>query len=754
MWINTGTPRISWISVAKKNGEEWVRYTKAVTVKKPIRSAVFRLECDCTAALYINGELSAAGNGRMPERVSAHEVTSRLTVGENTLTLVLGTAYFQERGISIKATRGYWLNTAAAELSIAYEDGSYDVIATDPTWNAESDGVAHPTIETAVVTEAEYGMMWQNAAIWPEARRRVTDFPEAVRRVAGDGYLAYATRKIPDYVFPTATVKTNLTACEGALVSDPASADAPFVLYDFGMTHVGFTELTLEAAEDTKVTLLHDYLETAEELEADPLHDRVKMLSVSLRVAAGESTVVNLRRRAYRYLKVLLPAGVAIKIRDIRQRVWRYPEIKTGWFSCSDPLLNEAWEMGKETLWINKHQEYESCPRYEMQFFAGDGAIDALIDEYAFGGHDLMNASLSLKHEERSTGVLFTDKWNRNTIQWDYFAWRILCIHLHYKSTGDRAFLERYYGEAKTNLLWQLERLNSHGLIFQRPCFVSTYGYVLGQTEWTCSASRIGEKASLNSLLYASLNAMTEMAAAMGEDENAAAWRTRAAAVKAAINERLWDDVRGCYIDSLDEFIAQDANTLAILFGVADNKRRDRALATMKAALHSPYGASILDRPVSHTRGGDITVSPFMTALEAAVRFEAGDAEEALGLVRRTWGTMLKKGAKTFWEFTPNNAEGTWKFRAHAWSAGCTWLLSAYVAGIRSAAEGYRTVTLAPRPADLESFRCVVPTPRGFIALSCDTDAEGKRNFTVAIPKEITLIPDLPEGSTLTVEAY
>jgi len=251
--------------------------------------------------------------------------------------------------------------------------------------------------------------------------------------------------------------------------------------------------------------------------------------------------------------------------------------------------------MGKYTLQVNKHQEYESCPRYEMQFFSGDGAVDAWIDEYAFGSQELMNASLSVKHEESSTGVLFTDKWNRSAIQWDYFAWRIICIHLHYKATGDKAFLERYYEEARTDLLWQLERLNSKHLIFQRPCFASSFRFLLGQTEWTCSAARIGEKTSLNALLYKSLTAMAELAREMNEEENARRWLDTAETVKNAINEHLWSEEKQSYMDSLDEFVAQDANTFAILFGVADEKRAEAALETMKKRLGSPYGSAILD---------------------------------------------------------------------------------------------------------------------------------------------------------------
>lgn len=753
MWINTEHPHISWISAQKAGGEEWVRFRKTFRAAKPVKTAVARFETDCVCALYINGEFAACGNGRMPERVNAHEITTWIGLGENTLELVLGTTYFQQRGFEIKEERGFWLNAAAFELCVEYWSGEKEILATDPTWESFSDGKPQTTIETAIVTDAEYEMMWANAAIWPEPMLHRPEIPEAVAKVAGEEYLSYIRKTPGEFVSPLCVLSTNMREEKGVLTADPAVSEAPFAVYDFGRLYVGFTELSCEAEEATEVTFLHDQSENPADFDQVPLHDRVEMLRVVLPVKAGEQKIFNLRRRAYRYLKVLFPRGAKVALKGLRLRVWMFPQVKTGWFHCSDPMLNKAWEVGKYTLQVNKHQEYESCPRYEMQFFSGDGAVDAWIDEYAFGSQELMNASLSVKHEESSTGVLFTDKWNRNAIQWDYFAWRILCIHLHYKATGDRAFLERYYEEARTDLLWQLQRLNNHHLIFQRPCYVSSFQFLLGQTEWTCSAARIGEKTSLNSLLYASLTAMAELAEVMGEGENAARWLEEAAAVKAAVNRHLWNEEKGSYMDSLDGFVAQDANTFAVLFGVADGKRKETALNTMKERLWSPYGSTILDQYIPHTRGGNTTVSPFMTSLEAKARFENGKPEEGLELIRRCWGTMLKKGAETFWEFSPNNPTDKWDTPSHAWSGGCTWLLSAYILGIRSAGPNYSAVTFAPRPCDLTAFRGVVPTPMGFIAVSLETQGE-IRKFTLALPKAMALHTDLPENSTLEILTY
>lgn len=757
MWINTENPQISWISVKKTGGEEWVRYTKRFTAPAPVRSAVIRFETDCTCAVYVNECFIISGTGRMPERVNCHEVTSKLLLGENTITLVLGTAYFQQRGVEIMEERGFWLNSAAFELCVEYTDGTRQIVATDGTWDAEADGKPQKTLETALVTEAEYGMMWKNAALWPEPQLHKPQIPLEVAQVAGQEYVDYAMQSAPEYIYPKAVIETNMLEADGCLRVNAEREEAPYIVYDFGRFTVGFTQLEYESSADTQVCYLHDLSENPEDFHQVPLHERIEMLRVTLPLKAGTHTVDNLRRRAFRYLKISFSAGAQICIHGIRVRPCMFPQTKTGWFHCSDAMLNRAWEIGKYTLQVNKQQEYESCPRYEMQFFSGDGAVDAWIDSCAFGEADLMNASLSVKHDERSTGVLHTNRWNRNTIQWDYFAWRILWVYYHYKATGDMEFLKRYYVEAQTDLEWQLERLNKKHLIFQRPCLVSSFRYVLGQTEWTCSAARIGEKTSLNALLYKSLTAMSELAAELGHTEDAKNWGAEAEAVKAAINCHLWSEEKQAFVDSLDDFVAQDANTFAVLFGVADEERKTAALKTMQERLWSPYGATILDSYVPHTRGGNETVSPFMCSLEAMARFENGQSEEALELIRRCWGTMLKKGAQTFWEFAPNNATDRWDTPSHAWSGGCTWLLSAYILGIRPEKPNYASLRFAPRPCDLESFRGVVPTAKGFVAASYERGAdrrEAVHKFTLAVPETMEVVYDLPENSVVELKKY
>ncbi len=758
MLYNEGKTNVTWITSQRFDGGEWATYTKKFVAKSNIDEAVFRFENDCVCAVYINGEFITSGTGRLPERVVCHEVTSKLCRGENVIELVLGGPYFQGEGFAIKEQRGYWLNSVAFELCVKYSDGSTQLVPTDDSWSGFADGKPAEVIESMRVTDAEYDMFWKNAAVWMEIGLHKEPIAPEIVRVVGNEYFEYATAHEPEYAFPVKIIETNMTEKNGTYsFSDTHQNEPPYIVYDFGKLVVGFTEISYKAESDVNVRLYHDFTERATDFaENADWRTYIDKLSVTQKLDAGSTDALVLRRRAFRFLKLRFDSD-NIALDSVKVKLCMFPAPKQGWFTCNDSILTKAWNVGKYTLHVNKHQEYESCPRNEMEFFSGDGAIDALVDLYAFGEDELMNASLSIKEDIRCGGIAFAPKFNKSTIQWDYFAWRIICIYIHFKAHGDTDFLKRYFDEGENALLWQLERRNKFGLIFQKPCFVSTFSYALGQTEWTCSPHRLGEKVALNVLLYESLVAMSEMAAAIGESEKASEWNRLAEETKKAINERLWSEEKQCYMDSLDSFIAQDGNVLAVLFKVADGERAKQVLSTVKKELWSPYGSALLNEYVSHVRDGNKTVSPLMDAYECIALFENGMPEAGLDLIRRCWGTMIKKGAETFWEFAPNDSAGRWDIPSHAWSSGCTYLLSKYVMGIKAVSPDFGSVMFEPNVCDLTSIKGVVPTKHGLIAVAfekCEKDGQPTNKFTLAVPKSVKLEYRLPENSDISIMTY
>jgi len=753
MWINTEKPRLVWIGNKRPLCEdEHITYTKKINVLKKVKSAVVRFENDSSCALYINGSFVISGNGRTPERVNCHEVTSLFNQGENEIKVTLDSGYFQGRTEDISQFRGFRFSCFAMEFDIEYDDGEKLVVPTDASWLTEVEGKEVSADEAMAVTDAEYGSFWRYATIWLEKKLHKAEIPEEVTKLVGEEYKKYAQKEIPKYAYPEMVVKTNMILCGDRYVADEKCDEAPYIIYDFVTTRVGFTEFEYKTDSDTTATLGFDFKENIVDFDHDPDCEWtyiIKALVIKQKLHKGEHKDFNIRRRAFRLLKVEFEKGAKVEIGNVRILQCLYPNMKEGWFDCSDDRLNRFWEMGKYTLHVNKQQEYESCPRNEMLFFSGDGLLDMVVDLYAFGEEKLMESSLSLSHSEAAGGIASSEEFNRIRHQWDYYAWRIVCVEYYYKTTGDKEFLKRLFAQTESVLKWQINRMGYNNLIFQPMCMISTYTFGYAQVDWACGIGRLGDKPYLNALLYKSLTAMSYLAKEIGEFDKAKQWDELAVKVKDAINSELWSEEKQSYVDKMASYISHDGNLIPLYFGVADEKRRDAALDTIKRELWTPAGATILNTSIKDVRGGNVAVSPFMSCFESELRFQSGDEEGGLEVIRRVWGAMLDRGAHTCWEYVPVEEGKWWDALCHAWATGCTYLLSAYVLGIRMTAPNFSSIVFEPKLCGLDYARGVVPTKDGFIAAKCEN---GK--YSLAVPKGTKVEVKVPDGAEVEVTEY
>lgn len=730
---------IGWIGLVKYSGTEWSSYKKKFTLTHKPDFAAIRVNSQGVCGIFVNGQFVESSCGRFVNRISYIEITSLLQEGENEIALELGSHFFQKTGEKVRKRRGSWFSAVAVEVEIQTGD-QVQRITTNEEWQCSSDDGQCEAKLFSYVNQADYERFWKVAALICEPK--VPSVPQEILQVAGEEYRDYITEPWPIWAEPEKIVDTALIQKDEKRIAT--------ITYDFGRIQVGHLFIEYEAERDEDIVLLFDYYELADDFGENSQVPSVIMerLKITQAVQKGHHETIVLRRRATRYLQIQLPEGVTIK--NIRFRLSLMPSEQLGWFRCSDTMLNDIWEVGKYTLLVNKHQEYESCPRHEMKYFSGDGIICGLVDYYVFGDDKLVDASLSLTEIESNVGLRL-DVYNNNAALWDYPAWRIITYYNQYRYFRDTDFVERYYKESVDSLLWMRHRA-SNGLIYQYPCWVEPFYSESRSVEYTCSFDRLGERPYLNALYYKSLICMAELAEVMGDDRSIE-WKEEAERVKEAFNKRLWSEEAGAYLDTYDtSYIPQDGNALAMLYGLADKEKSKRIMATLEKENWTPYGSTILSKQTKHTLGGSDAISPPMCTYEAEARFLNNDVEGALELMQRLWGTMLKKGAGSFWEYAPNDGEKGWQHRCHGWSAGCSYLLSAYVLGIRPGADGYDVLHFEPQ-GDVGNLCGVTPTAKGLVAVKCTTKSNEK-HYELAIPKGIKLEAVLPEHASLTVIEY
>ncbi len=728
---------------AENRACEFVTFVKRFSVEDAVAEAMIRLTAEGVCAIYVNGHFVEAHKGRLPNRVLAAEITSHLLVGINEIRLISGAHYFQKTASVQFGARGFHFSTVAAEVTVKTAKGTLCIV-TDESWDYECEDANASFTVCGQITDSEYERFWLRAAPWGE-KSFDANVPQAVKDVAGEEYAAYAATPEPLYADPAVYLSDVMPAVNTGLPRPQMVAQSErYVIFDFSRLVVGYTVLSYESEEDVPVTLLYDYTENAADFNGHKLMER---LQIQVTLKKGSTALQLVRRRAARYVLVKYPATAKFCLKGLRMRLSMLPSARKGWFRCEDGLLNRMWEVGKYTLQVNKHQEYESCPRHEMKFFSGDGIMDALVDYYAYGDSGLSDASLSYTEPYISVG-LRPDEYDRNAGLWDYPAWRLIMCHNHYVHTGDLGFVRFYYAEMLQLMQWMVTKIGKDDLVYQHPVYFDVFFSASDAVEFSCSEHRLGRKTYLNVLFYKCLVCMAEFADLM-QDARAAQWRALAARMKTAINKTLWSESFGAYYDEQQpDTLPQEGNALAVLFGVADDVQSAKVFAALEKHNWSPYGSAMLSRATNHTRGGAASVSPLMCTYEVEARFLCGDGKGAMELLRRCWGTMLKKGAETFWEFSHNNGSDRWPVSAHSWSAGCTYLLSAYAAGIRPAVAGYGKLLFAP-VGGLKQFSCVVPTPKGYVAASCrDND------YTLAVPFGTEVEAELPDGAVLEIKYY
>jgi len=131
------------------------------------------------------------------------------------------------------------------------------------------------------------------------------------------------------------------------------------------------------------------------------------------------------------------------------------------------------------------------------------------------------------------------------------------------------------WDKAKRTLKWLKRTDKDHDFLIEKP--KNRFG------DWADEVERVNEVTYVNSLYYRALVCASELAKLNGEETNATKYLKEAARVKKALNELMWDEELGYYLDFIthtkrgtsyrEDHFAEDT-FVALLYGVADLNQR------------------------------------------------------------------------------------------------------------------------------------------------------------------------------------
>ncbi|MDF2924170.1 MAG: alpha-L-rhamnosidase [Paenibacillaceae bacterium] len=526
---------------------------------------------------------------------------------------------------------------------------------------------------------------------------------------------------------------------EPALVPVYPGEDTELVI-DFGKEYSGYITFAVEAAAGTVLDFYgFEYTRNGWRQETYGLDNTMRYVCKE-----GYQTYTSHVRRGLRYLMIVVRgSSIPVKLQHVHFLQSNYPVAEIGRFKCSDPLLNDIWEISQHTTRLCMEDTFVDCPAFEQAFWVGDARNEALVNYYLFGDTAIVKRCLEMVPDSSFQSPLYGDQvpsgWSSVIPNWTFF-WSTACLEL-YRYSGDLDFAGRIWPAVRFTLDHYLQKLDNNGLLNMK-------GWNL--LDWApIDQPNNGTVTHQNMFLVQALRSAAALAEASG-DEGAQQYLAHAGRLQAAINAGLWSEEHQAYVDCIhadgrvSTIFSMQTQVVAYLCDIAPDNRRSR----LEEYLAAP--------PADFVAIG----SPFMSFFHYEALMKLGRSDLMLGDMRVRYGQMVNQQATTCWEMYPkplekrSHPEEMTRSHCHAWSAGPAYFLGTAVLGVRGLDAGWTKVLVEPQVVDLSWATGTVPLPgHGRIDVAWQADKEtGHIHIRVEAPAhvEVSVVP--PAGYEASLE--
>lgn len=385
-----------------------------------------------------------------------------------------------------------------------------------------------------------------------------------------------------------------------------------------------------------------------------------------------------------------------------------------GSFECSDTRLNDIWNTGAYTVYLNMQQYLWDGVKRDRLVWTGDINPEVLTIATVFGANEVVNKSLDL-----SKNIFKPTQWMCGISS--YSIWWMITQYQWYMYTGNRKYLDEQK-EYVTELLGELMK------------YVDDKGYEKLNArflDWPSSENPKGIDSGLQALM------------AIAFDNGASL-------------ETLWGNTA----------LAKQCSDMAAKL---KKHRRDFNGSKQAAALNAIAGMIAPEKAAEKTilPGGAQGFSTFYGYYMLEALALAGHYTEAMDIMSKYWGAMIDLGATTFWEdfnldWTKNasridelvpegkvdihSAYGNYCYKGfrhsfcHGWASGPTTWLSAHVLGVKVLEPGCKKVAIEPHLGNLKWVKGTFPTPYGVIKISHRVADNGNVESDIQAPEGVKIV--------------
>lgn len=709
------------------------RVRKDFRLDRPVERARLYVTAHGLYEVEINGrrvgdEALAPGWTVYPHRLRyrTHDVTGHLTDGANTIGAWLGDGWYRGRYGFDGGTRNIYGTDQSliAQLEITYADGATRVIATDPTWTAArgpilSSGLYEGEAFDARLHDPGWATPQAPGAQWTPVRVHSRD-PRTL--VAPQGPPVRCTQELSP-------------------VTITRKDDGRYLL-DFGQNLVGRLRITADGPAGTVVTLRHAEVLQHGELATRPLREATSTDVLTLAGTGPLTWEPRFTLHGFRYAEISGWPG-ELTTDQVTARVYHTAMQRTGWFECSDPMVNRLHENVVWSMRGNFVDIPTDCPqRDERLGWTGDIQVFAPTASYLHDCAGMLDSWLTdVGLEQLPDGTI---PWYVPVIpgepMWTPIqpgaAWgdaAVLTPWTLYQRFGDLELLRRHYPTARAwvDLVTRLAG----------PSRLWDTGFQLG--DWLDPAAPPDDPAAGRTDRYLVATAyfahsarhLALTAQALGNEQEAERYGALADEVAEAFRYR-YVVASGRMTDD-----SPTAYALGLAFDLLTQDQRPTAgerLAQLVLADDARIATGFVGTPL---------ICDALT--------DTGHLDVAYRLLLQTecpsWLYPVTMGATTIWErwdsLRPDgtlNPGGMTSFNHYALGAVADWL-HRVVGGLTATAPGYREVHFHPRPGGgITWARTRHVSPYGVVAASWESTADGGLTACLTVPDGCRATAALP----------
>jgi alpha-L-rhamnosidase len=477
-------------------------------------------------------------------------------------------------------------------------------------------------------------------------------------------------------------------------------------LYDLGRNLAGWPEVTVNGAAGRTVTLRPGEKLTNGRVDQVDVGEPV-LFRFTPRTGAAETWHPRFMYYGFRYIEV---SGLAAPLptQDVRARVLRADNRRTGRIETSDATLNSTYDLVVRAVESNMFSVLTDCPHREKLGWLEEvhllyDTVAANFDVAAYYrkiARDIRDAQLGdgMVPDIAPEYTVFVDGF-RDDPNWG--GAMIMVPFRHFQVYGDEEPLRDGYPAMRLYMDYLASKADDNVLAY-------------GLGDWGAFDRSTPLSVAATSAYFRYANAMTRIAEVLGETDDAGRYGKLANDILTAFNERVFNPTTGGYGSG-----SQASNALPLAAGLVPADRVEPVMTALKA--------DITHRE-NHLSTGEVGLRALFDVLG-----ETGEVDLVLTMARNptppSYAAMLASGATTlpeFWDGTGSQnhfmmgAINDWSYR--------------FLAGIRPTAPAFRTFLVAPVvPRTLASVTATWETPYGTIESSW-RKAEHRTLMTVRVP--------------------